>query len=374
MLFPAAGWFFLLSIWSVSPGEAQELPLKRTLPGSDAFSCPAIDFGTQPAPEEQAQARVLGSNANQAQILGDLARARDLLARATELDPLSANLAYGYARILADLGETAPAINQLCRALALGAEDLGFEDARPRLEALVLSEQPQVSDEAIAAFRHGLTQADLGNLNEATQAFGTAFQLAPIWADAVHNRGVILDRQGNIEGAVADFQQFLSLRPEGEDAIAVSQRIGQLQSAAPLPSPGATLTLGILIPGMGQFYSGRALGGFTVLALAGGAAAAGFLIEKEETRCVGTPPQGGECPSDRIISEETTNPYLTQSLIAAGVVTVIGAVEAFLKVRRGDSGGNGELVTFNVGKARFVGPSVFAEGPRLNVSLFRVTF
>jgi len=295
------------------------------------------------------------------------------LARATDLDPLSANLAYLYARSLADLGETSPAIIQFCRSLALGSEDLGIEDARPRLEALVLSEQPQVPDEAIAAFRNGLTQADLENLDEATQAFGLAFQLAPIWADAVHNRGVILDRQGNVGGAVADFQQYLSLRPEGEDAIAVSQRIGQLQSSGSLPSPGATLAAGI-IPGMGQFYSGRALGGFTVLALAGGVAAAGFLIEQVETKCVGTPPQGGECPTNRIISEETTKPYLTQSLIAAGVVTVIGAVEAFIKVRRGDSGADGDLIAINVGKARVVGPSVYAEGPRLNLSLFRVTF
>jgi tetratricopeptide (TPR) repeat protein len=240
--------------------------------------------------------------------------------------------------------------------------------------ALVRSEQPRVSDEAIAAFRNGLTQADLGNLEESTQAFGIAFQLAPVWADAVYNRGVILDRQGEIEGALADLQQYLSLDPAGEDGIAVSQRIGQLQSAVPLPSPGSTLALGILFPGMGQFYSGRALGGFTVLALAGGAVAAGFLIEEVVTNCVGTAPQGGVCPPDRFISEETTKPYQTQSLIAAGAVTLIGAIEAFLKVRRGESDENGDLVAFNVGKARIVGPSVSAEGPRLNLSLFRVTF
>ena len=374
MCFPAAGWLLLLSIWSVSPGGAQELPLKRILPGSDAFSCPGIELGTPPGPEEQNQARVLGSNADQALILGDQARARDLLARAIELDPSSAELAYRYGRILEDLGETSSAINQLCRALALGSEEAGIEDARPRVDALVRSQQPQVPDEAIAAFSNGLSQADLGNLDEATRAFGTAFGLAPIWADAVYNRGVVRDRQGDIEGAVADLQQYLSLHPEGEDGISVSQRIGQLQSSAPLPSPGATLALGMIIPGMGQFYSGRALGGFTVLALAGGAAAAGFLIEQTETKCVGTPPQGGVCPPERIISEETTNPYLTQGLIAAGVVTLIGAVEAFLKVRRGDSSGNGDLVAINVGKARVVGPSVFAVGPRLNLSLFRVTF
>lgn len=373
-LFSAAGLFLLISFWSVSAGGAQELPLKRNLPGSDYFSCPEIDLETQPGPEERVQAIVLGSNADQALILGDQARARDLLARANELDPFSAELAYRYGRILEDLGETSPAIDQLCRALALGAEDLGIEDARTRMEALVHFEQPQVPDEAIAAFSNGVTQADLLNLEEATQAFGAAFQLAPDWADAVYNRGVIRDRQGDIEGAVADFQQYLFLRPMGEDGITVSQRIGQLQSSSPPLSPSTTLTLGMFLPGMGQFYSGRNLGGLTVLALAGGVAAAGFLIKEIETKCVGSVPQGGECPPDRLISEVTTKPYLTQSLIAAGAVTVIGAVEAFIKVRRGDSRGAGDLLAISAGKARVVGPSVWANGPRLNLSLVRVTF
>jgi tetratricopeptide (TPR) repeat protein len=258
--------------------------------------------------------------------------------------------------------------------LVLGPDEPGLEDARPRLEALLRSIQPQVSEEAKAEFRNGLTQADLGNPEEATLAFGAAFQMAPVWADAVYNRGVMRDRQGDLDEAVADFQQYLSLRPEGEDAIAVSQRIGQLQSSGPPRSPGTALTLGILIPGMGHFYSGRPKGGFAVLALAGGAAAVGFLVEKNETRCVGTPPQGGECPADRIINVETTNPYLTPSLIAAGAVTLLGAVEAFIKVRRRDSGGDEDLLAMNVGKARVVGPSVSATGRRLTLNLVQVTF
>ena len=117
-----------------------------------------------------------------------------------------------------------------------------------------------------------------------------------------------------------------------------------------------------------------ALGGFTVLALAGGVAAAGFLIEEVQTKCVGTVPQGGECPPDRIIGVETTNPYKTQSLLAAGAVTLLGAIEAFIKVRRGDSGPDEDLIALNVGKAHIVGPSVSSAGPRLNLSFFRVTF
>lgn len=370
---PDAGWFLLFSLLVASSLGAQELPLKRTLPGIDPFSCPPLPPSREPGAEEQAQARVLGSTADQSLVLGDQARARDLLERAVQLDPLSAELAYRYARILEDLGEAAPAIQQLCRSLGLGSEELGIEDVRTRLDALVRSQQPQIPDRAIAEFSNGLTQFDLGNLPEAIRAFDLAYQIAPDWPDPLFNRGVVRARQGDIDEAVSDLQLYLTLRPDGRDAIAVSQRIGQLQAATPLPSAGATLALG-LIPGMGQFYSGRALGGFTVLALAGGAAAAGFLIEKVETRCIGALPAGGECPPDRIIEEVTSNPYKTPGLLAAGAVTVIGAIEAFIKVRRSNAGRSEETVALEVGPASIHLPRMSAWGTRLNLDLVRVTF
>lgn len=333
-----------------------------------------MDPATQPEPEEQAQARVLGSNADQALILGDQARARDLLARATELDPSSAELAYRYARILEDLGEFPQAIAGFCTALSLGAEDLGIEDARSRLDNLVEAAQPRIPDSAMADFSRGLAEADQGRLQAAADAFGSAQRGAPAWGDPLYNRAIILDRLGDLEGAVSEFQRYLTTFPEGEDAMTVSQRIGQLQSSGPLPSAGSTLALGIVLPGMGQFYSGRAKGGLAVLGLVGGALAAGFLIEEVETFCVGAVTGGGSCPPERVISEKTNKPYMTHSLIAAGAISLIGALEAFLKVRGSDAAGDGNLLALDVGQTRLLGPSVSARGPRLTLSLVQVTF
>jgi tetratricopeptide (TPR) repeat protein len=365
---------FVLTLLPLSSALAQELPLKRTLPGVDVFQCPELELPPVPGTEEQSQARVLGSNADQALILGDQTRARDLLERATELDPSSADLAYRYARILEDLGEAREAIAGYCTARSLGAEDLGMEDVASRLEALVEATQPRLPDRARASYTRGLVDADQGRLEASIAAFTEASIAAPSWPDPVYNRAVILDRLGQTEAAVADFQAYLSMAPEGEDAIAVSQRIGQLQSGTALPSPGSTLALGIAIPGMGQFYSGRAKGGFAVLGLAGSALAAGFLIEKVETRCVGSVSGGGECPPDRVISEETTKPYLTGSLIAAGVIGLVGAVEAFLHVRGSDGTSDGAPLAVDVGPAWILGPTVSAEGPRLTVRLVQVKF
>ncbi len=151
--------------------------------------------------------------------------------------------------------------------------------------------------------------------------------------------------------------------------------MGQLQiPPVSTVSAGTTLGLGLVFPGMGQFYSGRALGGFSVLVLAGGAAAAGFLIEREEVRCVGNLPSGGECPPERIISRETTNPYLIHGLASAGVVAVIGAVEAYLKARKGDAGLPEEPPLLDLGGVRAWGPSLSARGRSLDLNLVRVTF
>ncbi len=118
----AAGLITLLTVGCGRSLEAQELPLKRALPGTDSIACPEIDPSIQPSPEEIDQATRLGSDADQANMLGDQVRARDLLERATELDPTSAELTYRYGRILESLGETEPAIDQFCRALALGSK------------------------------------------------------------------------------------------------------------------------------------------------------------------------------------------------------------------------------------------------------------
>jgi len=371
----AAGSICLLLLGGGIGVVAQELPLKRDLPGTDSIACPEIDPTVQASPEEVDQANRLGSDADQALILGNQERARDLLARATELDPTSAELAYQYGRILESLAETEPAIEQFCRALGLGSREQGIGDARARLEALARAREPELSEEARSQFLSALLQADIGNLPGAEEAFGLAFLVAPDWADAVYNRGVIRVRLGQPDPAVEDLQRYLDLKPEADDAILVSQRLGQLQiRPTSSVSPGTALGLGIVIPGMGQFYSGRALAGSGILALAGGAIAAGLLIEEVEVKCIGSVPSSGDCPPDRVISEETTNPYLMHGLVAAGVVAILGAVEAYFKAKAPEFGDVGEIVALDLGPVWFKGPSLSAEGPRLNLNLVRVTF
>ena len=352
---------------------AQELPLKRAIPGADPFTCPALPEAVPSGAEEREEAARLGSTAGQALILGDRERARDLLARAVQLDAGAADLAYQYGRILEELGEGDAAVTHYCRMLRLGMEGAEAADAASRIEELVTARTPELPTAAIAAFRTGLAAFDAGRLDGAAQAFGRAFDAAPGWTDALYDRGVVLLRLGRRGEALQDLQRYLELEPDALDAISVSQRMGQLQSAIDPPSPSAALGLGILLPGLGQFYAGREWAGMTVLALAGGAVAAGLLYEEVEIRCFVPPGPDGNCPPGEEQRRDVSRPYVGAGLGAAAAIGVIGAIEAFMNAR-GRAGPGDGFASFEIGGARVRGPTLSRGPGGLDLGLARLTF
>ncbi len=224
-------WLLLPVLWWIaSPLAAQELPLKREAPGVGPYACPAVPLGDPPNEEEAAQARQLASTAAQSLILGDLERARALLDRATELDPSSAELAYRHARVLEEMGEREAAVSEFCRVLAVNPEAEGVDDARTRLETLAGSNEAPYPPSAVAEFEKAVQWAQAGFLQSALTSFGSVLQQAPTWAEAVYDRAIVASRLGRTTDAVRDLRRYLELRPGAPDAIAVSQRIGELQS------------------------------------------------------------------------------------------------------------------------------------------------
>jgi tetratricopeptide (TPR) repeat protein len=361
--------------WSASSLTAQDLPLKRVVPASGPYECAPVAAVLPPAPEERQQARQLASLAAQAVILGNLERARALLDRATGLDPASADLAYQRARVLEELGDRVDAISEYCRVLSVDSKAEGAGDARDRIQALAAADRAVIPDSAVAAFETGLAQADAGFLDAAAAAFTAAAARAPGWPDAVYDRGVILARMGRAPEATRDLRRYLALRPDAADAITVSQRIGELQTMALVdtPSPGVALALGVLMPGMGQFYSGRALGGVAVLALAGGSVAAGFLIKQVQVKCLAEPGPDGTCPEGQVLSQDVRRPYRIAGLGAAAAIGVIGAAEAFVRLRGRRNATEG-IASIDLGGARVGALGVAPAGGRVDLRLVRLTF
>lgn len=352
-------------------GAAQTPAIKATVLGLDAFRCPAPGEVVVPSEEEARQAAQLGATARQAVILGDVERARGLLARAVSLDSRSSTLAYQYGRVLEDLGQPREAVLQYCRVLdgSGGGEDA--VDAQARVEAYADENRRRIAAPALEAFGNGVAAAGEGRWAAAEENFLAASAAHADFPEAEFNRAVALESLGRGVEAADAYRAYLDLRPDAPDAIRVSERIGQLQVVpGSLPSPGSALALGMLLPGGGQFYTGRPLGGILLLAAAGGAAAAGFLIEETDVRCLRAVEPGQSCPPDQIVGQTTSQPYLTWGLVGAGAVILGGAVEAFLHARGMDEV---EVATLG-GGARLLGPSVQARGLGADVRFFRVTF
>lgn len=362
-----------LAVQAASAG-GQELPLKRPPAGEDSVLCRESGPTRTPSDEELDQAVELASEATQAVILGDLERARDLLERATGLDPTSAELAHQHGRILQTLGEHQRATDRFCRVMALAPGSENADDAAAQVEAMRRAGRPEVTAAAEVAFQEGVAAFDAGRFAAAVSAFDRAVGQAPDWPDAVYNRGVAQARLDRRRQALADLQRYLSLDPEAPDAAPVSQRIGQLQGTGPLPSPRAALAVGLLVPGMGQFYSGRPWGGVTVLSLAGGAVAAGLLIEEVTVRCLTVVPPGDDCPPGQVFDESSDRPYLMHGLAVGAAVTVLGAVEALVKARRRRPGDDAAVVSLQVGGTRLDGPAVRRHGDRVDLKLASLRF
>lgn len=355
----------------------RQLVLKREFPGSGPFVCPAVTTPAPPLDSDRLQATQLASSADQALVLGDLSRAATLMARATELDPSSPDLAYRRGRVLEELGDGPAAIDAYCRAVAAGAEDDLAADAEARIQELADARWAGISVEAARVFRLGLSAADLGRFSDAAGSFGSALAEAPDWADAAFNRALMFERLGESEAALADLRRYLSLRPDAVDAVAVSGRIGQLEGASAVaPSAGTALAVGLVIPGMGQFYSGRGRSGAAFLALAGGAAAAGFLIEEVQVECLVTVGSGQDCPAGQIFRETSERPYLAPALGVAAGIAVIGAIEAFVKARRrGPAVGSLAAAPAPApGELRLAWPTVTQRGVRVDFNVLRLTF
>jgi tetratricopeptide (TPR) repeat protein len=358
----------VLGLLSGSPVVAQDLPFRRDYRGPGPYRCPELVAPPTPSKQVRAQVAELTSSSDQAMMLGDVSGAAALLDRATELDPASAELAYRRARVLDDLARVPAAVDEYCRALSL-APDEGSRDARTRLEYLVARDRASLPGEAIVAFGAGLSAADRGALSVALASFERAAARAPTWASAEYNRGIALALQGRGREATTALLRYLELRPDAPDAIAVLQRVRQLQSRPVRddPRPGVAVALGVLLPGMGHFYAGRPIGGLTVLTVAGSALAAGYFVKEVDVRCLTPVPSGQPCPQSDVVSRRTDRPYLALAVGTAAAAGVIGAIEAFFDARGRRSPSEAQGPTLE-------GPAVSARAGRVELSMLRLRF
>lgn len=330
----AVGVLALLSQVADAQRAAAREPLQHGSP--PVATRPACaPLGTPPAPtaERQRQARELAQRGQQSAILGDRSAARDQLRQAVALDPTSADLAYQLARAEESAGSDADAARAYCRFIALAPDAPDAAESRARLAQLTLGTRQADSVRAAAVFAHGVAAYQRSQLDSADAAFTAALTLAPEWAAAYYDRGVVRSALGRRNEAAADFQQYLHLEPAAANRIELSRRIAALQES-PL-SPTRAFALGLVIPGAGQFYIGRPVRGALSLLGAGVALACG-MSQRASTESVqqsATDPFGN--PYTYTTTRRTTErPCRTPGFTAAGVIALVSAIDAFRFAQR----------------------------------------
>jgi tetratricopeptide (TPR) repeat protein len=323
----------LATLLASTGAAAQSTPatdaLKRELPAATPQPlCPPVSVVKPPSDGERRQARDLAMRGKQAAVLGDRTSARDQLARAAALDPTDADLAYQHARALEAAGSGADAAKAYCRFLALAPTAPEAADVRERVAAFAPPPRSIVSDGALARFRAGLAAYDTRDMRTAETAFDSVTTLEPNWADAYYDLALTRVAQRQLTDAATDFEQYLRLKPEADDRAAVVARLEALRRAT--LSPGRALSLGLLVPGGGQFYTGRPTRG--LLTLGAFSLGIGCAMQQRTTQTMvtqtATDPFGN--PYTFQSARYTTNhPCLVPGLLAAAAVAITSAYDAY---------------------------------------------
>lgn len=310
---------------STSPAEA----LKRALPAAPAPPLCSSDATVRaPSDAERRRARDLALRGKQAAVLGDRAAARDQLVQAAALDPADPDLAYQQARALEAAGARAEAASAYCRFLALAPAAPDAAEARERVAAFAPAPRSTLSDEAVARFRSAVAAYDARDMRRSEAALDSVTMLEPRWADAYYDRALTRLAQQRMTGAASDFEEYLRLKPDADDRASVVARLETLRRAT--LSPNRALSLGLVVPGGGQFYAGRP--GRGLLTLGGVSLGVGCALQQRTTASTttqtATDPFGN--PYTYQATRYTTDrPCLVPGALAAAIIAVTSAYDAF---------------------------------------------
>lgn len=337
------------------------------------------------------------------------------------LTGLAAALVCMYAAPVAGQQVSSPELRQ-----AIEAYDAGeLQRALSLLEAAPALLDPH--DSAIRSLYTGLVQFALGETTAARLSFARAVRTEPgIDLDPmVHSparvaafqaarkdvvaefraSAIAADGQGDPAVAEARWRVVLLSTPGDEEAtrrLAAIERDRQREAAAlsaaaaatdtvtrPLPpsipatvpdpaaagtrlNPGRAFAMGLLVPGLGHFYAGKALRGVIALGAASGVIAAGYLSERLEIEC-GSVPDNNVCPGADILDERTRRPYLAPAIAAAAGIAVIGAIDAMIAARRSNAAAP-PTTQSDPPSPRLLAPSFSSVNGVLRAELVRIRF
>ena len=330
-----SAWPALVALFVVvgTRGDAQQLPVKRTLSAASTLPCQAPAPGLTASRNDSPDVRRLMALGHEAAIVGDSRQARDAFVDAAKLSPGDERIAYQLGRAYEELGERPNAVREYCRFLALAPQSSDAADVRARITRLATpAGSSPATDPASAAFTAGVAQFDQRRWRDAADSFGRVIQTLPRAAEAYYDRGLAFVALDQGDDAVRDLEQYLAIRPTAEDQALVRAQIDALRK--PTWSAGTALLTGFLVPGLGQVYTSRPWIGVGVAAVAGTSLALALHSTKEDVVREFPFPPGFPEPSYKDTITVTKHPYYAAGIATFATLTIGAAFEAARYARR----------------------------------------
>lgn len=313
----------------------QRLPVKTALAAAGVSGCAAFPAQAPVRasnPNDEAEARRLIDEAQDAALEGDHRAARDAFARASVLSPGNARVAYYLGRELEALAEGANAVREYCRYLALSPSAPDADEVRGRVVRLTPASELARVDEARANFRSGVALLQRRQFLAADSAFAAVSRQVPAAPEPYFNRALSRAARGDRVQAIQDFERYLELAPQASDASLVRGSMARLPDR--VYGPGQALGSGLLFPGMGQMSTGRPVLGVLVLGAVAGAVVMALSSRDELVTGQYTDPFGNRY-TDSLT--RTVRPLAVAGLAAAGAVWAGAALESVSYARRSRS-------------------------------------
>jgi tetratricopeptide (TPR) repeat protein len=328
-----AGVALLAGLGAATALPAQTLAPRRTLTTGAAPGCDLAPAATaSEAPRNTAEARRLSAQGQEAALVGDQGAARDAFARAAQLNPADERLLYDLARAHEALSDTVAAVGSYCQYLTLAPAGSEAADVRTRLGQLVPGDARQRAEDAQVAFRLGLGFLDDRQYPAAVRAFDEVVRLAPSAPEGPFNRALARAATGRRAEALADLETARVAESRVAERLAIARAIDVLRR--PVYSPAGAFLRGVL-PGAGQFYTGRPVRGTFVLALVAGSVGAALTPRTTEREIAYTDPNGVPAPYTEVVRER---PWFVPGVAAAAGLTLISAIEASVAANRSQRG------------------------------------
>ena len=304
-----------------SAAHAQALAPKRvlTLPSAPQCAGVALPGGVRDA----AAARTEAARAREFALNGERAAARAAFARAAQLDPSDPLLAYDLARASEEEGDVPGTTAALCRYLLLAPSGREAPEVRARLARIAPTAASPRDASARAAFARGVEALDARRFDLAVAFFDEVLRQVPSAPEAAYDRGLARLGRGDDAAAAVDLASYVASPAAGSDRGQVLRAVEALRQ--PRWSTGGAFTRGLVVPGFGQFYTGRPVFGLAVLAGAAGGVGLAFVERSITENKQFIDPFGNPytTPVTRV-----EHPHRTVGLAGAGAVALLGAAEA----------------------------------------------